>query len=193
MIVYYHFEYLPPTPPVPPVPPADLGEAETKVKFYTWAQLGTPSLVFAAPPRDTTYITVTTGGRELFVRSVVEGLAFQIQEFAVGTDGFTPSDPGQLFPVNTNATELGNEVARAPINLVNPLPNGSVEYYCRLGTGVMPAHTLTLGEIGLFATITHSPLAPAEVGTQVLFAIAHEPMQVNTRNRVLMKKLTLEL
>ncbi len=160
------------------------------ISFFTgWPLLGSP-FGTSAPTSSSSY-SVTDGGKELIARAIVEGLAFQILEVAYGSGGYSASDPTKATPVVTASTSLDSEVYREAVTLVDPRSDGSIDYYYRLDRD--EANGNRVGEIGLYAQITRSPLFPGEVGTWVLYAIVHTPLQVKGKNRVLAGKLSLSL
>jgi hypothetical protein len=119
-------------------------------------------------------------------RIAAEGLGFIVDEFQVGRGGYDTSDPTIATAPNPAAVVLDDPIwpsatTRETIDSVEYPNNESVAFLCRLEW----AEALHgLGEIGLWATITVSPLFPAEVGTTFLFAIAHVPLQAKTANHV---------
>lgn len=157
------------------------------INFYTHSQFN------ASGTTGSIEATLTTGAREYLARSLVEGLAFEVSQFSVGTDGWDPSDPLDVDPIVYASTGLGNEIFRADIPLINRLYPAleGIDFYIRL-----PSKTLSnqpIGEMGLWALILNSPLMPSEVGTWFLFAVVHTPMQVKTNNHVFTMKVHLVL
>lgn len=160
----------------------------TILLFTGWPILGSTSIGLSASSSSNTQ-TLTNVGRELIARSIVEGLSFEILEVAYGSGGYSPSDPTNALPAFATATSLDSEVYREPLTLINRLEGGITECYYRLDKDEINGQKI--GEIGLYAQITRSPHVPAEVGTWVLYALVHTPLQVKGRNRVLTGKVTL--
>ena len=157
--------------------------------FTGWPILGSTGGL--STPTSSSYYDLTDGGRELIARAFVEGLAFQILEVAYGGGGYNISNPTQALPVVTASTTLSDEKFREAFSLVNVLSGGITDYYYRLDKDEMNGEKL--GEIGVYAQITRSPLFPAEVGTWVLYALIHTPLQVKGRHRVLTGRISLTL
>jgi hypothetical protein len=99
--------------------------------------------------------------------------AIQISSFAVGTGGYSPSNPSVALSPDPAATALINEifrsrnVAREYLNLVTRVYVG----VCNPGEAIG-----SLGEVGVFATYLTGPLA----GTEFLFGLANMPMKSKT-------------
>lgn len=134
---------------------------------------------------------VTDQAREYLARSVTDGTSFVIDQFAVGVGGYDPSSPLTAIDVDPKAETLISEVYRNQISLVeDPTPDGTAKsFLCRVGKDDVKAG---IGEIGLFATILHSPFI-LEVGQTFLFAAVHQPLQGKTNNHVLSLRLVLVL
>lgn len=158
--------------------------------FTGWPILGAVGSGLSGPS-SSSYYDLTDGGRELMARALVEGLAFQILEVAYGGGGYNLSDPTKALPVITSSTALDDEKLREPVTFVNVIPGGTSEYYYRLDRDELNGERI--GEVGLYAQITRSPLFPAEVGTWVLYALIHTPLQVKGSKRVLTGRISLSL
>ena len=125
---------------------------------------------------------LTDTARTNLARIVTEGLGFIVSEFQAGRGGYDVNDPTQATSPNPAAVALDDPVyptptTYAPLDETTYPNNSAVSFLCRL-EATEAIHGL--GELGLWATITASPLFPAEVGTRFLFAIAHTPMQGKT-------------
>lgn len=124
---------------------------------------------------------LTTGGRVLNARSLVEGLAFKATAFAVGTGGYYPTEPTKATPVNVGDTGLQAEVFRKAFSgIEHPIPE-TTTLYCRLEKGEAP---YALGELGIFVTILESPLVPAEEGSVHLYSLVHFPIDAHNFSKV---------
>jgi hypothetical protein len=124
---------------------------------------------------------LTTAGRILNARQLVEGLSFEATAFAVGTGGYYESNPTQAIPVNPGDSGLQAEVLRKGFALVeHPIPE-AITLYCRLEKLEAP---YALGELGVFVTILDSPLNPGEVGDVVLYALVHFPIDAHNLSKV---------
>ena len=113
----------------------------------------------------------------LIARSRAEGLIYAITEFAVGTDGYDPTDPSTVDVVVPSATALGAELYRSGIGRIEfdgASEPQTVDYWCRVPQAEAQGG---LGEFGLFAEILRSPVDPTEVGDKYLFSLAHHPCQ----------------
>jgi len=118
-------------------------------------------------------------------RSTTDDTEWSVEEFAIGTGGYNPATPTTVIPVNKADVALINEIARFPVTDITftyDTPS-DVIYWCRVPRDVVAKRTV--GEIGLYATITWSPF-PAEIGTSFLFAILHTPGQCLHVNDVLL-------
>lgn len=129
---------------------------------------------------------ITNTARTNLARQMVEGLAFIVSRFQVGRGGYDPADPTQSTAPNPAAVALIDPIWPSPttyhpIDSVEYPNNESVAWLCRLET---TEALVGIGELGLWAQITASPLNPAEVGTWFLFAIAHMPMQAKAIQQV---------
>jgi len=139
--------------------------------------------------------SLTDGGRNLLARMLVEGLAFRLVGFRVGSGGFNPSAPASPLPIDPALTELLNPFF--PLLSAAPEPIDKYEYanayapafLCRCAAAEA---VTTIGEWGVYAEITASPLVPAEVGDRHLFAVCHRPMVGKTLNDVLVWRLVVQ-
>mgnify|MGYP000232597477 CR=1 FL=1 len=144
---------------------------------------------------NTVLVALTDVGAILIARRLVEGLGFKIVGFRVGSTGYDPNDPTQAAPLNPADTALGNTVF--PTHLLPPeaidryeSPNDyGISFLCRVASGEAISG---IGEIGIFAQITSSPLNPSEVGTYVLFAHAHRPLFGKTTNDVMVWRMVCQ-
>ena len=130
-------------------------------------------------------LQLTNQADTIILRSTTDDTEWSIEEFAIGTGGYNPATPTTVVPVNKADVALAAEVARFPVIDIT-FENGSpsdVIYWCRIPRDVIAKRTV--GEIGLYATITWSPF-PAEIGTSFLFAILHTPGQCLHVNDVLL-------
>jgi hypothetical protein len=157
------------------VPPAWTG-------LHAWAA---PS-AFGNVPNDAV-TEQTIGGQLLFNRQLLEpDLKFGNWSFAVGTGGYDPADPTQATVPNPAAVALANKVFPAGAGVYEPIdrkerPNdNAISFLCRLETAEA---LFGLGEAGLFVQITESSI-PAEIGTWVMVAIMHFPIQAKSSKTV---------
>ncbi len=134
---------------------------------------------------------VTNLARVYMARSIAEGLSFKVDKFAVGVGGYDISDPLSAIEVDPAAETLISEIFRSDVTLVeNPTTNQTVKsFLCRVGKNDVAAG---IGEIGLFATITHSEFS-SEIGKTFLFALAHQPLQAKTNSHVVSFRLVVIL
>lgn len=116
--------------------------------------------------------TGTPSATYFLTRSQTDGTIFAITEFAVGTGGYTITDPKTAVAVTTTDTALANEAYRGRIEHIE-YGAAFVDYWCRVPREVAQGG---IGELGLFAEILWSPI-PGEVGTSHLFALMHHPCQ----------------
>lgn len=125
---------------------------------------------------------VTDIAREYMARSVVDGTAYKVGTFAVGSSGYDVSNPLLSTAVDPGAVSLTTEVYRDTIDLVETanLSGTAKAFVCRLSRDDLAAG---IGEIALFAEILNSPFS-SEIGTFFMFAIAHQPLNVKTYNHV---------
>ncbi len=125
---------------------------------------------------------LTDTARANMARIVTEGLGFIVNEFQAGRGGYDVNDPTQATSPAPAATALIDPVyptssTYASIDETTYPNNAAVSFLCRL-EATEAIHGL--GELGLIATVTASPLFPSEVGTKFLFAVAHVPLQGKT-------------
>ena len=134
---------------------------------------------------------VTDIARQFMARSITDGTAFRIVEFAVGTSGYDPSNPLTAVAVDPAATALQAEVFRDAIDQVETatLDGTAKSFVGRIARDELQAG---IGEIGIFAEILSSPF-PFEVGTKFLFAIAHQPLNVKTDRHVASYRIVVAL
>jgi len=119
-------------------------------------------------------------GRAWLARTLAEGVAFKVVEFAVGRGGYDPSNPTQALPIDPSDTELEDEVFRDYIDDIQAPNDLAYAFLCRLEA---PEALAGLGELGLWAEVTWSPI-PAEIGEKFMIVLAHFPMRVKTRRHV---------
>jgi hypothetical protein len=125
--------------------------------------------------------------------SKATGIVYEINEFGVGTGGYSPSDPTSVTPVITSDTSLVNEVYRASVDKVETedlSPGTRVTYWCRVPRSNLKGYQV--GEIGLYCEVLWSidPAFPA--GYQFLYAIGHSPGQVIVEDDVMLFKLSID-
>lgn len=110
----------------------------------------------------------------MLARSFVEGLAFKISRFSVGTGGYDPATMDRALPVDNTRTDLQSPIFQDAVDLVETPNDTGRCFYCRL----QPSEANNgLGEIGIWGEVVDSPDNPAEVGTYFLFAIANQPFE----------------
>lgn len=134
---------------------------------------------------------VTTVARQFLARSITDGTALQVTHFALGTSGYDPSNPLSAIDVDPESTALISEIFRDSVDLVETatLDATAKSFVLRVAREELSAG---IGEIGLIATVLNSPY-PSEVGTQILFALAHQPLNVKTKNHVYSFRVILAL
>lgn len=139
----------------------------------------------------TVVAAVTDLGRQFMARSLTDGTSVRITHYAVGSSGYDPANPFSAVAVDPTATSLVSEVYRDTIDLVETatLDATAKSFVARIAREELAAG---IGEIALVATILSSPF-PSEVGTQFLFAIAHQPLNVKTFNHVVSYRIILAL
>lgn len=139
----------------------------------------------------TVVAAVTDIARQYMARSLTDGTAFQVVEFAVGTSGYDASNPLTATVVDPTATSLQSEVFRDVIDQVETatLDGTAKSFVGRIARDELQAG---IGEVGIFAEILSSPF-PAEVGTKFLFAIAHQPLNVKTDRHVASYRIVVAL
>jgi hypothetical protein len=139
----------------------------------------------------TVVAAVTDEAREYMARSITDGTSFQITHVAVGSGGYDPANPLLATIVDPTAASLQAEVFRKEVDQVEitTLDGTARSFVMRLGREDIAA---PIGEIGLFATILYSPFS-YEVGTQFLFAAAHQPLNVKTNRHVASYRVVVAL
>jgi alpha-tubulin suppressor-like RCC1 family protein len=124
---------------------------------------------------------LTNAADALMIRSNLDGTLYAVTEFAVGTGGYDPVNPGTVVAVNPADVALATQVWRGPLTHVQYQAPGlpwSVQYWCRLPQGQA---VQGIGEVGLYAEILWSPF-PWEIGTTFLWAKQHMPLQTRHAN-----------
>lgn len=134
---------------------------------------------------------VTDLARHFMARSLTDGTSVRITHYAVGSSGYDPANPLSAIVVDPTATGLISEVYRDTIDLVETatLDGTAKSFVARIARDELAAG---IGEIALFATITNSPFT-FENGTQFLFAVAHQPLNVKTLNHVVSYRIIIAL
>lgn len=135
--------------------------------------------------------TVTDLAREFLARAITDGTSIRITHYAVGSSGYDPANPLSAIAVDPVATSLISEVYRDTIDLVETatLDGTAKSFVARIARDELAAG---IGEIALFATILSSPFS-SEVGTQFMFAVAHQPLNVKTLNHVTSYRIIIAL
>lgn len=116
---------------------------------------------------------LTHQGRSSLASMATEGRGFQIKEFSLGRGGFDLENPLRVTEVEDLRTVLLDEIYRDSIDDIDWANNESATFVCRVTEQEVWS---VVGELGLWAQITHSFLTPEEVGSWFLFAVAHFPM-----------------
>jgi len=134
---------------------------------------------------------VTDIARQFMARSIVDGTSFQVTHCAVGSSGYEVSNPLAALSVDPTATSLVSEVYRKTIDLVETatLDATAKSFVVRIGREDLAAG---IGEIALFATIVDSPFI-TEIGSQFMYAVAHQPLNVKTLNHVVSYRIIVAL
>jgi len=134
---------------------------------------------------------VTDVARQFMARSITDGTSFQITHYAVGTSGYDVSNPVSALLVDPTSTSLMSEVYRKPIDLVETatLDATAKSFVARIGRTDLAAG---IGEIALFATILDSPFI-SEIGTQFMYAVAHQPLNTKTLHHVVSYRIIVAL
>jgi hypothetical protein len=122
----------------------------------------------------------TLVGRSWLARTLADGVAWKVVDFEVGRGGYDPTDPTQPLPIDPTVTALDDPVFRDRVDDVQSPNDLAFAWLCRLEA---PEALAGLGELGLWAVVTDSPV-PAEIGTEFLLLLAHFPLRVKTSNHV---------
>lgn len=139
----------------------------------------------------TVVAAVTDLARQYLARALTDGTSVRVTHFAVGTSGYDPANPLSAVAVDPTSTSLISEVFRDTIDLVETatLDGTAKSFVGRIARDELEAG---IGEIGLVATILNSPF-PFEVGTQFLFAVAHQPLNTKTNKHVTSYRIIVTL
>lgn len=117
---------------------------------------------------------ITDAGR-LALSSLIDAGTplFQITHFAVGTGGYSPTNPFVAIPPDPASTSLQNEIFRT-----NNVARENLDMYTRVYVGKLAPGQATgiLGEYGLYATYLTGP----NKGSLFLFALTHSPAKSKT-------------
>lgn len=136
------------------------------------------------------FAQATDAAREFLARTLAEGVAFQIKEFSVGTDGYDSSNPKFALEIDPSQTTLGREVFRGPVAIPVERPNETARsFYCRMNPNDA---NFGLGELALWAKVLSSPTS-SEIGTWFIFALAHLPLQVKTSEHTFIYRVVVQL
>jgi hypothetical protein len=129
--------------------------------------------------------TITDTGR-LALRNLIDsgGPSFTITHAAVGTGGYSPSNPFSATPPDPAAVSLENEIFRTAQVLREDKDAFTRVYVCALGQGEAIG---ALGEAGLFATWTSG----ADAGNLFLFALVHFGARSKTANESIKIKMPI--
>lgn len=144
---------------------------------------------------DASEARITDIGRNLMARSAMQDVSFKLVGFDVGHGGYSDTNPVLVEPIDTGASTLiqkffppsGHE---GFVNVERPHPDTLV-LNCRLGHSE-PANIGAIGELGIWAEIIESSV-PSEIGTKLLFAIAHFPIMVKNLQNVFVMRILIQL
>ena len=129
-------------------------------------------------------------GRMSLARVANGEISFTLTGFAVGRGGYNGVDPVKVDPIDPSLTALEDQFfpisgIKALESIEFPTPKTTVAN-CRLESDDAVAG---LGEIGLWATISHSSVLPAEIGTEFLFAVSHYPIVTKTLRQAIVFRI----
>lgn len=116
---------------------------------------------------------LTTQGRKFHALQDAEGLAWGSYEYQFGGGGFDTLTPTTVLDVDPEATALidpiGSPAAISGFDRPNPK---ALAFRVEVPIGSL---SFEMGEVGIWATVTYSPLQPLLVGQRFLLALAHFP------------------
>lgn len=134
---------------------------------------------------------LTDQARRYHARQLAEGIAWGEYEFAVGGGGFDPSLPHNAVKVDPKATSLDDLVfGPEPVDGIERPNDRSVAFYCVLERDEA---NFEIGEIAVYAEITHSPEEPALVGTKFIYALAHHASKFKTSSSRLAYRVCVQV
>lgn len=144
---------------------------------------------------DSALAAITNGGRSLLARMSMADVSFKLVGFDVGKSGYLDSNPVKIEPINPANTSLENKFYPAAdvagfASIERPHPKTLV-LNCRLGHSE-PSNVGAIGELGIWVEIIESSV-PSEVGSKVLFAIAHFPIIVKNLQNVFVLRVLIQL
>ena len=122
---------------------------------------------------------ITDAARAAISNMLANGTpTIQISHFAVGTGGYSPTNPSVALPPSSSQTGLQNEIFRS-----NNVTRENISATQRVYVGQLgPSDGIgALGEVGIFATYLTGDLA----GQVFLFAVANFPMKSKTQDDTL--------
>lgn len=137
---------------------------------------------------------LTDLGRDNNERIPVDGLRFGTRledwTFRIGRSGYDPDNIHQATVPDPEALDIVDPVSEdySPVDRVERTSDTSIAFLCRLERDEFVD---TLGEIGIYATITDSPDAE-EIDTRFLYAIAHFPAYFKLANETRAIRIPLQ-
>lgn len=144
---------------------------------------------------DSALAAITNGGRSLLARMAMEDVSFKLVGFDVGKSGYLGSNPVKIEPIDPSLTSLVTKFYPATgttgfASIERPHPKTLV-LNCRLGHSD-PDNVGAIGELGVWVEIVESSV-PSEIGTKVLFAVAHFPLIVKNLQNVFVLRVLIQL
>lgn len=125
-------------------------------------------------------VTLTLDALRLLARAHAEGISFRITKFVVGANGYDPAQFYMPVPVTPEDEIIAPLYEGVITNTEEAVVDGSMwSYTCAVPGDVVAV----MGEVGLIAEILESPEMPSEVGTELVFALAHVPAETKARRK----------
>lgn len=150
-------------------------------------------MAFVEPTSDVT-ARLTDGGRDALSSLILGELSFELSSFRVGRGGYVSINPVKVEPVDATLAALLDPVgsSKSFVAIENPIGPNVVAPVCRLGLTDTDV-AFGLGELGIYATYLFNDPAPALIGTEFLFAVAHFPLISKTPSHTLVWRVLIAL
>jgi hypothetical protein len=141
-------------------------------------------------PTDSIEAKITDAGRALLARSLLGEVSFMFEGFDAGREGYQDANPVKIDPVVSSDTALADPVF--PLSGLEPFTtiDTPTDIYAAPVCRIDRLEALYgLGELGIWVRILMDTVNPGDVGTDVLFALAHFPMIGKSDNHVLVYRV----
>ena len=144
-------------------------------------------------PCDGSIAQLTNAARAIYARMQLGEIAFYWLGFNVGRFGYIDANPVKVVAIDPSLVALVDTIYPTPPALksfeIFEKPNAkAISMVCRLAT---TESNYGLGELGIWAKINWSSV-PAEIGTDVLMAVAHVPLQAKNHRHTYVHRVVIQ-